>query len=325
MNWRRMIGERWVSPGAASGNRRRAHARRGRPGGRDGRGHRGHRSHRDRPGRWSVLEFALWSDLRSRLGSGFRSGTASLTSAGRRAGSFAARVTSRQRGWVSSSPLGRIRLRTSSAHSHSRSDPVDSRRRRLASGLASRASELGRALAASMHPRSAESRRRRTVVGAAAGLAMIILVVSFPLSTLLSQHRQLTAAAAQLATVRQENRQLREQEKQLSSKTEIERRARQDYQLVEPGQTLFELLPGPGSQSRSDSSAVGDPADQPLVPPSRAPDLTPDPGLPTVPAPASHGGPARSGGHSTSAGTRPASSPPSSFWSRVANTLEFWK
>lgn len=177
-----------------------------------------------------------------------------------------------------------------------------------------------------MHARSAESRRRRAVIGAAAGFALIVLVFSFPFSTLLSQHRQLTAAAAQLATVRQENHQLLVQEKQLSSKTEIERRARQDYQLVEPGQTLFELLPGPGSQPGSSSrAAVGDPGDQPLVPPSRAPDLTPDPGLPAVLAPVSHGGTARSGGHGTSALTRPASPPPSSFWSRVANTLEFWK
>jgi TolA-binding protein len=77
-----------------------------------------------------------------------------------------------------------------------------------------------------MHAHSAESRRRRAVVGAAAGFALIVLVFSFPFSTLLSQHRQLTAAAAQLATVRQENHQLQVQQKQLSSKTEIERRVR---------------------------------------------------------------------------------------------------
>ena len=195
-------------------------------------------------------------------------------------------------------------------------------RRRLAAG----ANHLGGRLAGVVHARSAESRRRRTVVGVAAGFALLVLVFSFPFSTLLSQHRQLTADAAQLATVQQENHQLREQEKQLSSKTEIERRARQDYQLVEPGQTLFELLPGPGSQSGSSTAAaIGDPGDQPLVPPSRAPDLTPDPGLPAVPPPVSHGGTARSGGHETSAVSHAASPPPSSFMSRVANTLEFWK
>ncbi len=177
-----------------------------------------------------------------------------------------------------------------------------------------------------MHARTVESRRRRAVVGAAAGLALIVLVFSFPFSTLLSQHRQLTAAASQLSALRQENHQLLEQKKQLSSKTEIERRARQDYQLVEPGQTLYELLPGPGNQSGSSSEATtGDPGDQPLVPPSRAPDLAPDPGLPTVPVADSHSGSAKSGGHGSGDGSGPAPSAPSSFWSRVANTLEFWK
>ncbi len=114
-----------------------------------------------------------------------------------------------------------------------------------------------------------------------------MLVFSFPFSTLISQHRELSAAATQLAQVRQVNRQLTEQEKQLSSKAEIERRARQDYQLVEPGQTLYNLLPGPGtvaSPADGTGTTAGDPGNQPLVSPSRAPDTAPDPGLPALPA-----------------------------------------
>jgi cell division protein FtsB len=269
-----------------------------------------------------VLELDFWSGLRLRIWSALRSGMTGVASAGRSIGSFAAQVRSGLSDWVSSSPLRRIRAHsTASSPAHALAPSALAIRRRLAAG----ANHLRNALAGVMHARSAESRRRRAVMGAAAGFALVVLVFSFPFTTLLSQHRQLTAADAQLATVRQENHQLLVQEKQLSSKTEIERRARQDYQLVEPGQTLFELLPGPGSQPGSSSgAAVGDPGDQPLVPPSRAPDLAPDPGLPVVLAPVSRGT-ARSGGHGTSAVPAPASSPPSSFWSRVGNTLEFWK
>jgi cell division protein FtsB len=181
-----------------------------------------------------------------------------------------------------------------------------------------------------LHARSAEVRQRRIVVGAAAAFAVVVLAVSFPFSTLLSQHRQLSAVATQLAGVRQESRQLLEQEKQLGSKTEIERRARQDYQLVEPGQTLFNLLPGPGSDTASAAgSTPGDPSAQPLVQPSRAPDLAPDPGLPSAPPASTPRGSSgdRSSVHSAGSGGVSGHSPsaPTSFWSRVGGTLEFWK
>lgn len=181
-------------------------------------------------------------------------------------------------------------------------------------------------------PASPEARKRRVTVGVAAAFALVVLFFSFPFSTLISQHRELSAAAAQLAQARQENQQLAKQEKQLSSKAEIERRARQDYQLVEPGQTLYNLLPGPGNVASSGGSSTettaGDPGNQPLVSPSQAPDTAPDPGLPATPvAPARSGGSAagRSGGRLSSGGVSQLPPSPSSFWSRVGDTLEFWK
>lgn len=176
-------------------------------------------------------------------------------------------------------------------------------------------------------PASPESRRRRVTVGVAAAFALVVLVFSFPFSTLVSQHRELSAAATQLAEVRQVNRQLTEQEKQLSSKAEIERRARQDYQLVEPGQTLYNLLPGPGTVASpgGTGTTAGDPGNQPLVSPSRAPDTAPDPGLPSLPATQPRSG-RRSGGRLAPSRASSRLPPaPSSFWSRVGDTLEFWK
>ena len=69
----------------------------------------------------------------------------------------------------------------------------------------------------------------------------------------------------------------------------------------------------------------GDPGSEPPVAPDKAPDMSPDPGLPQ---PASTSGSGLTGGGTHSGGSgRTSSTPqsPSSFWSRVTNTLEFWK
>jgi len=153
----------------------------------------------------------------------------------------------------------------------------------------------------------------------AAAAATVILVSSFPLSNLLDQHRQLSAASAQLASLRHQNSLLAEQRQQLDSNAEVQRLARQNYQLVEPGQSLFVILPPAGQAASTAPGAptAGDPANQPLVSPSQAPDMSPDPGLPAAAAPTPTG----------TSGAKPTTGPlPSGgFWSRVQSTLEFWK
>jgi len=170
-------------------------------------------------------------------------------------------------------------------------------------------------------PTSAATRRNRIPVAVAGLFAVLVLVAGFPLSSLWTQHHQLSSEAAQLSRLTQENHRLSQQQQALNSKTEINRLARQDYQMVRPGQTLYDVLPGNGSAA---AASTGDPADQPLVSPSDAPDMSPDPGLPQTPtAPASTVGsgssPASASGHAAGAGAS------SSFWGRVANTLEFWQ
>lgn len=154
-----------------------------------------------------------------------------------------------------------------------------------------------------------------------AGLVgVVILVVGFPASTLWAQHGQVAAASAQLSALQHQNRMLTEQEHQLSSNAEIARLARQDYQLIPKGQILYDILPPAGTRSTTpDSATTGDPADQPLVAPSDAPSMSPDPGLPTgvVATPPEK--------DSNGASGAAPSTPASSFWSRVSNTLEFWK
>jgi cell division protein FtsB len=192
--------------------------------------------------------------------------------------------------------------------------------------------------AAKRKPASHLVRRNRVPLALGALFALVVLGTSFPASALLSQHHQLSAAGAQLSQLRHENRLLTEKEHQLSSTAEIKRLARQDYQLVSPGQSLYDILPPTGHAAATvpGGMVAGDPGLQPLVAPSDAPGLSPDPGLPQVPA--STGSAASSSpaaGAAASAGSgRAATSPsgastvpqrPSSFWSRVTDTLEFWK
>ena len=165
---------------------------------------------------------------------------------------------------------------------------------------------------------AAETRRKRVPLALAAVAAVVILATSFPATVLFGQHRQLSAAAAQLTQLRHENALLSEQQQQLNSTAEVKRLAQQNYQLVPPGRSLFVILP-PAGQAATAGSSDGDPANQPLVSPSQAPNMTPDPGLPAVTPPTGSGTTTSS---APTGSTRPA---PAGFWSRVTSSLQFWK
>ena len=166
---------------------------------------------------------------------------------------------------------------------------------------------------------AAATRRNRIPVALGAAAAVVVLVSSFPLSVLLGQHRQLSAEAAQLSSIQHQNSLLAEQRLQLNSNAEVKRLARQNYQLVEPGQALYLILPPAGQTTSSTPGAptAGDPANQPLVAPAQAPNMSPDPGLPATAPPASPG----TGGSISTVPTKPSGG----FWSRVGSTLQFWK
>ncbi len=153
----------------------------------------------------------------------------------------------------------------------------------------------------------------------AAVVALAILVTSFPLTVLYGQHRQLSAAAAQLSQLTHQNALLAEQQQQLDSNAEVKRLAQQNYQLVEPGRSLFVILPPAGTATTTAGApTTGDPADQPLVSPADAPNMSPDPGLPQTSV-------ASTGTTSGTAAAPATAHHPAGFWSRVTSTLEFWK
>jgi hypothetical protein len=135
------------------------------------------------------------------------------------------------------------------------------------------------------------------MVPLAAVTALAILVMWFPLATLWSQQRQLDATSAQIAAISQQEQALRARASAVSSPVTAVRLARQDYQLVEPGQSLIQVLPGAGSGANPGYG--GDPGLQPLVAP---------PSLNAAPPTA----------QSSSSGW-------SRFVGRLIRTLEFWR
>ncbi len=139
----------------------------------------------------------------------------------------------------------------------------------------------------------------RFIVPLAAISAVALIAAWFPFSSLLSQSAQLDATSQQISTIQRESRELAAQHKLLSSNEAIKLLAREQYQLVAPGQRLIQIL---NNGSAAGSSRTGDPANQPLVAPSDASGLLPT--NPSVPA---------------------RTKPSASFWSRVTRTLQFWR
>lgn len=178
-------------------------------------------------------------------------------------------------------------------------------------------------------PASPKLRRRRFILVVSAAFAALVLGTSFPASGLLSDHRQLASADAAMHRLKSENSALAQEKQQLNSKAEIHSLARQDYQLVDPGQTAYNVLPPTSQSTKSGSSDVaGDPGSQPVVAPANAAGMSPDPNVPTTsttsPPASGAQAPASSGPGSATTTTTPANTG-GGFWSRTLHSLEFWR
>ena len=93
---------------------------------------------------------------------------------------------------------------------------------------------------------SAEVRNRRALVQL--GL-LILLVVAFlfvfvfPTRSLLAQRRDAEDARQQRDTLREESERLEQEAERLMSDAEVERIAREQYNLVRPGETPYAVVP----------------------------------------------------------------------------------
>jgi hypothetical protein len=126
-----------------------------------------------------------------------------------------------------------------------------------------------------------------------------MLVFWLPASALWHQQSVIDATSAQIAAIKQQDQALKLQAKSVSSTSAAMLLAREQYQLVAPGQSLIQVLPGDGSGRVSQST--GDPGLQPLVSPTSVSSLA-------------SGATATSTTHKASSG----------FIARFVRTLEFW-
>jgi cell division protein FtsB len=149
-------------------------------------------------------------------------------------------------------------------------------------------------------------------------VSAIVLFAWFPASSLLSQRSNLTSAEAQLRALHTQDAALAQERKNLSEPGEIGRIAREQYQLVSPGQQAYEVLP-PAGATAAGTPYAGDPGADGPVTPSATPELPPGGVTTTTTTPA-----ATPPSSDTAGSGRPA---PSSggLLSRMAQALEFWR
>jgi Septum formation initiator len=141
----------------------------------------------------------------------------------------------------------------------------------------------------------------------------VILFAWFPFGSLLHQRTTLSGSEAQLSGLHKQDVALAQEKKNLSDSDEIARIAREQYQLVSPGQQAYEVLPPAGS-SGTGTPYAGDPGSTAPVTPTAAPELPPG-GVTTTttpPLPPTHA-------------ARTASPPSSGMLARMLHALEFWR
>jgi cell division protein FtsL len=86
--------------------------------------------------------------------------------------------------------------------------------------------------------------RARLALVALAVVAILFLFV-FPTRSYLAQRRQVGAAANDVATLEAQNDQLEQEAQKLQTPEEIERRAREQFNMGYPGEQQFRVFPAP--------------------------------------------------------------------------------
>ena len=116
-------------------------------------------------------------------------------------------------------------------------------------------------------------RARLAFVGAIVASA-IVLFAWFPAGSLISQRSNLHGTEAELHTLHAQDSALAQESKNLSDAGEIGRIAREQYQLVSPGQQSYEVLP-PSGATAAGTPYAGDPGSDGPVTPSATAELPP--------------------------------------------------
>ena len=165
------------------------------------------------------------------------------------------------------------------------------------------------------------------VVGAVA-LSALVVGAWFPASALYHQHQQLASGSAQLLQLRHQDAALAQERKSLANPAEVARIARQQYELVTPGQQAYEVLPASQAGANATTADPGDPGLTAPVTPSGDSELpagtkhnasstaTTATGTSTTHATASASGSGQAAKNSSGS---------TSVVGRILQTLEFWR
>ena len=167
--------------------------------------------------------------------------------------------------------------------------------------------------------RSRDGRRAKVLLIGAVVLSAVILTAWFPASALYRQRASLAEANSQLVQLHQQDAALSQERKNLSDTAAIGRIARQQYQLVSPGQQAFEVLP-PAGTAPANSPYGGDPGSSAPVAPSSNSAL-PSGSVTTTTRPAAQPRRAGSGADAASSGSSTAPG----LLQRMVQALEFWR
>jgi len=176
-----------------------------------------------------------------------------------------------------------------------------------------------------------ELRRAQVALAGAIVGAVVALAAWFPGGALLHERAALAATRAQLRQLDLENKALKAERQKLDQPAEIDRLARQQYEMVRPGQTAYEVLPAQDPGSGSKALYPGDPALQPVVSPSASQELPPDSlgsdasGASVLGAPAAVQRSTTRASSPDRGRSRAASSRSPGLLGRMLETLEFWR
>jgi cell division protein FtsB len=89
-------------------------------------------------------------------------------------------------------------------------------------------------------------------------LVGVVFVFVFPTRTYLGQRASISRAEKQLDVLGEQNRDLEKRAKDLQSDAEIERLAREQYNLVKPGEKAYAVLPPP-AEAGQETPTVNEP------------------------------------------------------------------
>jgi hypothetical protein len=103
----------------------------------------------------------------------------------------------------------------------------------------------GEGAPAERHPRLRRIGRAIGVAGGGAAVVGALAVGLFPTQTFLDQRSDTAEAQQRLAVLRAQNEAFEERIERLGSDEEIERLAREQYNLVYPGEEAYAVLPAP--------------------------------------------------------------------------------